>query len=227
MMSYCLPVWFRNEPGDRAKGSMTVVDTGEMVLGVTAGHVADRILECCDGGPERLCQVGSVDLPRDSFIARHSDLDLATFRLSASRLEESGRSAHTVLKWPPIAPDLGDVVLFGGYPGQYRRELTAQSKFEADFSSFGAPVTDVSDRNLSMGIPLANSFSVSEKLMPPHVELAGISGGGVFRLIERAVGNSVEGSLELAGIIYFGSAGLELVSAHPLGSLNPSGEFCE
>src|SRR5437764_5211075 len=54
MMSHCLPVWFRNERGDRLKGSMTVVDTGEMILGVTAAHVADRILECCDGGPGRL-----------------------------------------------------------------------------------------------------------------------------------------------------------------------------
>ena len=78
-----------------------------------------------------------------------------------------------------------------------------------------------------MEILLANSLSVSEKLMPPHAELAGISGGGVFRLIERAVGNLLEGSLELVGIIYFGSAGLELVSAIPLGSLNPNGEFCE
>jgi hypothetical protein len=58
-----------------------------------------------------------------------------------------------------------------------------------------------------MEIPLSNSFSVSEKLMPPHADLAGISGGGVYRLIERVVGNSVEGSLELAGIIYFGSGG--------------------
>jgi hypothetical protein len=87
MMSFCLPVWFRNESGDRAKGSMTVVDSGEMLLGVTAGHVADRILECCDDRPGGLCQVGSVDLPRDSFIVRHSDLDLATFELSSSRLD--------------------------------------------------------------------------------------------------------------------------------------------
>ena len=63
--------------------------------------------------------------------------------------------------------------------------------------------------------------------MPPQVELGGISGGGVFRLIERSVGDSVEGRLELAGIIYFGSASFELVSAHPLSSLNPNGEFCE
>ena len=64
---------------------------------------------------------------------------------------------------------------------------------------------------------------VSEKLMPPHVEVAGISGGGVFRLIERTAGNVVESSLELAGIIYFGSAAWEVVNAHPLRSLNPNG----
>src|SRR6266700_5725362 len=38
LMSYCLPVWFVNELGRRAHGSMTLVDTGDAVLGITARH---------------------------------------------------------------------------------------------------------------------------------------------------------------------------------------------
>jgi hypothetical protein len=76
-----------------------------------------------------------------------------------------------------------------------------------------------------MEIPLANSFSVSQKVMSPHVDIAGASGGGVFRLVEAKSGNQIIGRLELGGIIYFGSAGFEIVNAHPLSAVKPKGEF--
>ena len=75
-----------------------------------------------------------------------------------------------------------------------------------------------------MEIPLANSFSVSEKVIPPKVDLSGASGGGVFRLVETHKENQIVGKLELTGIIDFGS-GLEIVSAHPLSKMKPNGEF--
>lgn len=80
---------------------------------------------------------------------------------------------------------------------------------------------------LASGMATAGQKNVASELdvRAPHVDLAGISGGGVYRLIERVVGDSVGGSLELAGIIYFGSAGFEVVSAHDLSSLSPNGEF--
>jgi hypothetical protein len=115
--------------------------------------------------------------------------------------------------------------MLGGYPGIYRRANVAESKFESDFSSFGASATDLDDRSFSVEIPLANSFSVSEKLIPPNVDLAGASGGGVFRLIETQVGSQLTGLLELVGIIYFGSPGFEVLNAHPVSVIKANGEF--
>jgi hypothetical protein len=225
LMSYCLPVWFVNEQGRRAHGSMTVVDTGDQVIGITARHVADRIIECCTAGLGQICQIGSALLPSDSLIARHPDLDLATFRLSHSLVAAAGRQAAHVTGWPPSSPQLREVVLFGGYPGIYRRADESKGLFEADFASFAAPVTDVSDRSFSMEIPLSNSFSVSDTLIPPRVDLAGASGGGVFRLVETQSKNGIVASLYLGGIIYFGSPGLEILNAHPISALKPNGEF--
>lgn len=224
LMSFCLPVWFMNESGSRVHGSMTVVDTGEAILGVTAGHVADRIVECCRGKNALACQVGEALLPPNSLIARHPDLDLATFRLSASLLARSGRRAAWASSWPPIAPALHEVVMLGGYPGIYR--TASGGRFESDFASFAAPVTDLDERSFSVEIPLADSFSVSRTLMPPHIDLAGTSGGGVFRLVEGLLGrNQLVANLELSGIIYFGSASMEVLSAHPLTKLLRNGEF--
>lgn len=225
LMSYCLPVWFVNELGRRAHGSMTVLDTGHEVLGITAGHVADRIIACCTESSGQFCQIGSALLPPDSLIARHPDLDLATFRLSPSLVAASGRQAARVSGWPPSSPQLREVVLFGGYPGVYRKEDKTESLFEADFASFAAPVTDVGERSFSMEIPLSNSFSVSDKVMPPHVDIAGASGGGVFRLLETQSENEISAKLYLGGIIYFGSPGFEIVNAHPISTLKPNGEF--
>jgi hypothetical protein len=221
----CLPIWFSNEAGRRVHGSMTVVDTGEAVLGITAGHVADRILECCDDRSGRRCQIGSAFLPLDSFIARHTDLDLATFRLSQSLVSEAGRQPAVVPAWPPGPPVFGELVMLGGYPGIYRRANVAQGIFESDFSSFGARISDVDERSFSVEIPLANSFSVSEKLMPPNVDLAGASGGGVFRLVETFAQNQLTARLELIGIIYYGSPGYEVIRAHPIDSITVSGDY--
>jgi hypothetical protein len=225
LKSACLPVWFSTEKGKRVYGSMTVVDTGEAVLGITAGHVADRILECCDDRSGRRCQIGSAFLPLDSFMARHSDLDLATFRLSQSLVSDAGRQAAAVSAWPPDSPVLGEVVMLGGYPGIYRRANVAQRIFESDFSSFGARISDVDERSFSVEIPLANSFSVSETLMPANVDLGGASGGGVFRLVETSAGSQLTGSLELIGIIYYGSPGYEVIRAHPINSITASGGY--
>jgi hypothetical protein len=125
--SHCLPIWFTNESGRRVHGSMTVVETTEAILGVTAKHVADRIIECCTPQSGTRCQIGSTLLSPDSFISRHPDLDLASFQLSPSIVMASGRKAASVVRWPPFPPRLGDMVMLGGYPGEYRVALEGQN----------------------------------------------------------------------------------------------------
>jgi hypothetical protein len=41
--SYCAPVFFRGDSDQLRNGSMTFVNTGQEVLGITAGHVADSV----------------------------------------------------------------------------------------------------------------------------------------------------------------------------------------
>lgn len=114
--------------------------------------------------------------------------------------------------------------MLGGYPGIYRRANVAQGVFESDFSSFGARISDVDERSFSVEIPLTNSFSVSEKLMPSNIDLAGASEGGVFRLAETCSGNQLTGRLEFIGIIYYGSPGYEVIRAHPIHSITALGD---
>lgn len=225
LMSFSLPVRFSNEAGRRVHATMTAVDTGDAILGVTAGHVADRIIQCCSDEIGRQCQIGSTLLPANSLIARHSDLDLATFRLSASVVAAAGRQAAPFSDWPPAPPQNRDLVMVGGYPGVYRRANLSKQQLESDFASFGARVTYTDDRKFTIEIPLANSFSVSEKLIPPHTDIAGISGGGVFRLTETHFAAGIEGRLDLIGIVYSGSPGFEVIHAHPLSCMERNGEF--
>jgi len=59
--SYCAPVFYRDDLNQLRNGSMTFVDTGQEVLGITARHVADSIVNFCDGGAGHGCQVGGLN----------------------------------------------------------------------------------------------------------------------------------------------------------------------
>ena len=48
--SYCAPVFHRDDSDQLRNGSMTFVNTGQEVLGITAGHVADSIIKFAMGG---------------------------------------------------------------------------------------------------------------------------------------------------------------------------------
>jgi hypothetical protein len=145
--------------------------------------------------------------------------------LSPEVVEGSGRIPARTISWPPVQARVGEIVLLGGYPGIYRRENEAEGTFEADFASCGAPVKDVDERKFTVDCPMGSSFGVSEKTMPPNVDLAGVSGGGIYRVIESFIKGILFSRLELTGIIYFGSPGYEVVAGHFLSDMNSKGAF--
>ncbi len=223
---HCAPVFFRTEKGERRNGTMTFVNTGREVLGVTAGHVADRLLECCDEKPGYGCQVGGAELDvAGRFIARHPQLDLATFRLSEVFTSTAG-DKHCPISaeiWPPPSPRIGEKALFSGYPGIYRKERKEPYEFDVTFTHFGVSVQNINGPEFGMNLGISEAESLTGDRLPPGVDLGGISGGGVFRVIE----DGLIARLQILGIVIGGWAPYELVLAHPLTSINDDGTFLE
>lgn len=218
---HCAPVFFRNELDERINGSMTFVDTGQEVLGITAGHVADRILDCCDGKPGHGCQVGSAELDPRRLIARHPSLDLATFHLSQPFLAAAAHYAISASTWPPSPPTVGEKALIGGYPGIFRVEKESERQIDIGFAHFGVSVSSVSETQFLMVLNIETATSLAGEWMPPKADLGGVSGGCVFRVIE----NGLISRLELMGILVGGSPEFEITLAHPLSSVKMDGTF--
>jgi hypothetical protein len=218
---HCAPVFFRDEEGLRCGGSMTFINTGEETLGVTARHVADRILECYSDKAGYGCQVGGADFDPSRLIARHGDLDLATFRLSEVFMNMARHFAISAVRWPPSRPRAGEKALIGGYPGVYREEI--EGKFDIRFAHFGVSVSSVSERQFGMVLNLANATGLSGETIAPNIDLGGCSGGGVFRVVE----DGPIARLEPMGIYFEGSADYGIAFAHDLSSLRADGTFLE
>jgi len=197
------------------------------VLGITAGHVADSIDKFCDGSAGHGCQVGGAELDPGRLIARHPILDLATFRLSTTFITTAGlHAAASVNQWPPLPPIDGEKVLFGGYPGLYRKENEEPREYDVTFAHFGVSVNSVHEDHFSIGpLGIAGAFSLGgdRNRIPPQVDLGGLSGGGVFRAIE----GGLIARPELLGIVYEGYQQFEVVLAHPLTSMRPDGTFLQ
>ncbi len=215
----CAPVFFRTPAGKRCQGTMTFVDTGEALLGLTAGHVAKDIRSNCDGRPGYGCQVGAAELDPARLIAIHPTLDLASFRLSEPFLAAALNSAVTVPTWPPRPMVQRDLVMYGGYPGMFRDE--GDGRLDVGFVWFAALVESASEHQAGTVLRIEQSLTAGVERVPAHANLGGWSGGPVFRLLE---GHTVE-RLELAGIIYEYTSDTEIVLAHSLKAVRPDGSL--
>lgn len=229
--SLCAPVFWQNHDGDMRNGTMTFVQSESELLGITNAHVADGLKDCKDEIGKR-CQIGGAYLDPARLIAKHPNLDLASFRLSSVLMGQIGfladlttdktkqHEATTVPNWPPSSPSEGAPVMFGGYPALYRQSHS-NGNVEFKFAWFAANVQSTSDRNVGMVLQIDRSISVSPIRIPSHADLGGWSGGPVFRVVESGL---IE-RLELSAIIYQYSESTEIALAHPLTSLQPDGSF--
>jgi hypothetical protein len=110
------------------------------------------------------------------------------------------------VQWPTEQVREREVVIYGGYPGSLREEKGEE--IETPFETLASAVTSVSPLQLGLHIDMANlhwPFHEGEQI---NAALGGISGGGVYRVIEKPIER-----VELIGFIYEHSGQLDLMFA--------------
>ena len=213
--SACVPFWWHglDKQGTyriHRNGTVCFLQTPKRLIAVTARHVFNEYCSAKIDQPDIRCQFGGTTTePEDRLIAESEYLDLATFAVSPVVVAASGASPHTPLHWPTREVSAGEALLYGGYPGSLRVEHEATADLPFQWFA-GAPIS-VTPENVKLHIDLANFHQPLRGASIPNVELGGMSGGPVFRLV---LAPPIE-RLELVGFIYESQPSLSLVYARP------------
>ena len=189
-------------------GTLCVFHTGTRQIGVTADHVYEQYLLDKDGFTSFGCQFGGATVePERWLIDRNREADLATFSIPDVMLAPANLYPHYPVKWPTEPVHEREVVIYGGYPGSLRKEK--EIAVESPFQTLASAVTSVSQDKMGLYLDLANlhwPFHEGEKI---NARLGGMSGGGVYRVIEA---NPVD-RVEIVGFIYEHSQTFDLLFA--------------
>src|SRR5688572_18634264 len=103
-------------PERRRGGTMCFVHTGSRLLGITAGHIHQTIVERLRDGRSTWCQVGGHTFnPEARLIDCNIRLDLATYDVSEIQVNAVGADIHHAPLWPPTI-DASDAYVVGGWP---------------------------------------------------------------------------------------------------------------
>ena len=210
-------------------GTTFFLDAGRGPFGVTAGHVFDGYCEWAGDVPRRRCQLGgtktqSLDL-RKRLIARGKRIDLATYSVTPQEVAATGVQilGLTQSSWPPPPPAVGDVVVFGGFPG-VDRGITRFAHITFGYYSGGGLIDSVSDQHLTSIVRHEYMVELPGLKKPgPGYDIAGMSGGPVL-----VVGRGDVVTWRLGGIISDGGTQLlEMVKAVRADLIAPDGTLLE
>lgn len=210
--SYVAPFFWETpaeEGGVRLRnGSMFFLNCGEGTFGVTADHVYQGYLEAKAALPNLSCQLfGLAITPEHRLIARHTSLDIATFRITDEEVRRIGRRVHQP-NWPPQPPEIGQGVMFAGFPSV---ERIINDPNEVNFGIyFGSPlVTAVSDRNISCVFERQHWVDILGAGLPDaNYDMGGVSGAPLFILNREPIM-----SWRLGGVVTEFRANLEILLA--------------
>jgi hypothetical protein len=214
--SMCAPFWWslKRHGDERARilhnGTICYLDTSTREIGVTANHVYERYLaDLVKYGDAPIeCQFGgSTIYPERHAIAQSRKWDLATFQvpqvfIAAAHLRR--RTQHHPSKWPPERARVGDVVLYGGYPGILREERGETA--DLPFQWVSGRVNDVGEESIVLEPEFAKMEWQGDKI---NEDPRGMSGGPVFRLVDDTIAR-----LELVGFIHEFSFGEAILARH-------------
>jgi len=215
MMSMSVPFWWHgpsaDDPEIYGNGTLCLLDTGKRVVGVTAWHVWEGYRKRLQSGRPFVCQFGGVTVQPEALRIDHDKgLELATFDLVNVIGQMAGFAPHRLDSWPPDRPQVDDLMLYGGFPGQMRRADLVQATFQLD------SVTGLVSQVTSQNIVIEVDYSRLHDADGPEgnvvaVDPAGTSGGAVYRIRETGSGHC----LELAGFIYEQAQQLRFMLARP------------
>lgn len=130
----------------------------------------------------------------------------------------AGASPHAPPAWPTLGVGLSETLICGGYPGSLRieHEVTA----DIPFQWFALAPISVTLENIKLHIDLENFHQPLGCERIPNLELGGMSGGPVFRVVSTPIER-----LELVGFIYECQPSLSLVYARPAHYISDQGQI--
>lgn len=220
--SHTCPFWWYDDHSPIGSsilhnGTVTFVNTGSTVLGITANHVYEEYLKDKANDPATKCQIGSVTVePERYVVSTDSELDIATFDLPTILLTATGVTVHNAPTWPPEDLRVSDLVILGGYPGLRRAERVGVAEF--DFVTFVSRIDQCSNDHVSVYLNMPESYWPQSESVGDRPDLGGASGGPVFRLRTEPIE-----TLELAGMIYESNRDFELIFARHASHVSSKG----
>lgn len=215
LKSCCAPIyWYRNAKTGPpleicASGTVTFVDTGEKIIGVTAAHVVDGAMEAvavCDV----TIQIMDARIERLEVIGIDRRLDLATIAFERRHIDAMGKVISPLTGWPPLVPEEGRGIMLAGYPGA-DRIIIAPKEVSWGLCTILGIARRVSDEQITWLLEREHGVSDGKTPdLPPNHKLGGISGGPLVGWFETPGGFIYP---RLCGIVSQASAEFENVIA--------------
>lgn len=207
-------------------GTVTIAQTSERILGITAAHVVRGLQEAQASQPHTIQLLNAIIKQLD-LIAVSDRLDLATFAIPEGLLATCGKPIVpiSIIDDGRQEPQEGRGIMLAGYPGK-NRVTTGQSSIDwGMFTGLGVArvvteeqVTWVAEREFAERHPRLPD-------LPPNAELGGISGGPLIAWFENEAGTFTYCSL--VAIISQANAQLENVIAKRIHFIRRDGSIRE
>ena len=218
-MARCVPFfWSTQQAGQPPRilhnGTICYVDTGQRQIGITNYHVLQQYIGDVAMFPNVVAQFnGNTIEPESRIIDQNKKLDLATLDVPAIFVSSSTRNLmhHKPANWPPPPVASGDLVLYGGYPGNLKEISPGQAEFS--FQSFIWRPTDITNVNIVLHVDFPHLFWPEREEEKINENLGGVSGGPVFRIREYLDQPEKRIYYDLVGIVYEIYEGFEVVRA--------------
>jgi hypothetical protein len=207
-LAFAIPLWWLSEDQTAnftlRNGSAFLADHGQGIFAVTAAHVFSEYQEAKRTAREVVCQLGhALFNPETQLISCRDDLDIATFRVSASEAKQIDKPIVMLADpphWEPLNPAAGNFAFLAGFPAQ-TRGMTASGHFVTAPYFAMPPITSVTDRQIACRFDREKMIDLGGSgLPPPGYDIGGISGGPL--LMPTLVRDGVEGVVwRLGGVI--------------------------